>query len=390
MSKLTDAILITTANAYKAGKLYSLKPFDGTGDFDVVRATTAWRRNAAGIWESVANNVPRLHYPVGGGCPSVLVEPQRTNLVLRSQEFDNAYWVKSTGVNLVTITPNDRISPDGLMTADRINGLTTTSNIQRLQDFGAGEFTMSIWVYAETLTSFRMFARADSVFINITHNITEINKWIRYSWTITSLISLENLQFFRFGDPSNTYWIWQAQLEEGTTATSIIPTTSATVTRNRDDIVNSAASDIIGQTEGTFFIHAKLNYGTSANTSWFSISDGTNNNRMRIMRGVTVNTIRIIFQLNGSVVQYDFTHPLDFNTAHKIAVRYKSGDIAVSIDGVIINTSTNSLLYSAPLTLVGFTSATSINDMDVSNEYYEMLLFEKPFTNTELETLTTL
>lgn len=38
---LDDAKLVITANGYKAGTLYSLKPYDGSGDATVTRSTTA-------------------------------------------------------------------------------------------------------------------------------------------------------------------------------------------------------------------------------------------------------------------------------------------------------------------------------------------------------------
>jgi hypothetical protein len=108
-SLLEQASLIVTPNAFKAGKLYSIKG----ADLDVVRATSATRVNAEGLIESVANNVPRLDY-TNGSCPSWSVEPQRTNLLLRSEEFDNASWSKSN----VTITANQTNSPDGNLNAD--------------------------------------------------------------------------------------------------------------------------------------------------------------------------------------------------------------------------------------------------------------------------------
>ena len=81
-------------SGYKASKLYSVLPTDGSGDLDVVRAGAtpnfnATRVNSEGLIENVLSNVPRLDYS-DGGCPNLLVEPQRTNLLLRSEEFDNA------------------------------------------------------------------------------------------------------------------------------------------------------------------------------------------------------------------------------------------------------------------------------------------------------------
>ena len=71
MSLFEQASLIVTPNAQKAGKLYAIKPDSGAGDLDVVRATSATRVNEQG-----------------------LIEIPRTNLLLRSEEFDNAYWLK--------------------------------------------------------------------------------------------------------------------------------------------------------------------------------------------------------------------------------------------------------------------------------------------------------
>lgn len=73
--------LVMAPSYYKAGKLFSQLPESGAGDFNVVRATPAYRRNPSGILEQVASGVPRLDFPIGGGCPSLLDEPLATNLL---------------------------------------------------------------------------------------------------------------------------------------------------------------------------------------------------------------------------------------------------------------------------------------------------------------------
>ena len=70
--------LIITPNAVKGGKLYSVIPTNGTGDLDVVRATSATRVNESGNIEVVPANVARIDYSKWQ--PAILVEPQRTNL----------------------------------------------------------------------------------------------------------------------------------------------------------------------------------------------------------------------------------------------------------------------------------------------------------------------
>jgi len=250
MSVLTDAILITTANAYKAGKLYSIKPFDGSGDFDVVRATTAWRRNSAGIWESVANNVPRLHYPVGGGCPSVLVEPQRTNEIRYSQQFTNAAWLKNASI---TVNDNVITSPDGTNNASEILNIQSSSANNYLdQQVRLGvstsglTFSASIWVKAYTSAdigkdfNLRLQRGVGATFVNKIASIVLNGDWqeIKNENLTMALDSTGVAIRFLKNDNTdiNNIYIWQAQLEEGTTATSIIPTVATTVTRNEDVI----------------------------------------------------------------------------------------------------------------------------------------------------------
>jgi hypothetical protein len=74
MSLLDTASLIVTPNAYKEGKLYSVIPSDGSGDFTFTRATTATRVNSSGLVELVPYN-----------------------LLTYSEQFDNAAWVKQNG-----------------------------------------------------------------------------------------------------------------------------------------------------------------------------------------------------------------------------------------------------------------------------------------------------
>ena len=76
-------------SGYKASKVYSVLPESGVGDFDFTRATTATRVNSSGLIEEMAINVPRLEYPlidgVVNGCPSLLLEPQATNVIINQQ-----------------------------------------------------------------------------------------------------------------------------------------------------------------------------------------------------------------------------------------------------------------------------------------------------------------
>ena len=82
---LQSASLLLIPSGYKALKLYSQIPTNGNGDLTWARTSTANRTNSSGNLELMATGVPRLSY-MYGSCPSVLLEPQRTNLCLYSEQ----------------------------------------------------------------------------------------------------------------------------------------------------------------------------------------------------------------------------------------------------------------------------------------------------------------
>jgi hypothetical protein len=92
------------------------------GDFTVTRASTKNVIGSNGLYQSVANNVPAFEFNTDGSYRGLLVEPGATNLALRSQEFDDAYWVKGVGgVALApVVTANNQTAPDGTSTADTV------------------------------------------------------------------------------------------------------------------------------------------------------------------------------------------------------------------------------------------------------------------------------
>jgi hypothetical protein len=96
---MSNPSLLCVPYRFKTSKLYSQIPDSGLGDFTVTRTTTptagqATRVNAQGFIELVADNVPRLDYPLGGitaGCPSLLVEPSAQNLVAQSENLGTGW-----------------------------------------------------------------------------------------------------------------------------------------------------------------------------------------------------------------------------------------------------------------------------------------------------------
>lgn len=275
MSLFDDASLVLIPDGAKDSKLYSVKPTDGSGDFTFSRSTTATRVNDSGLIESVATNVPRIDYSEGG-CPSLLLEPQRTNLLTYSEEFDDAVWVKSSGV---TITANQATSPDGTTTADQITR-TTSGNAEQSSVVTSGQdYVFSCFAKADDATTFSMVMTSAFPATVVVFNFSDGsgsattgtpvnfgfedygNGWYRFYMVQTANAS--STGSFRLLVSNNTSaFIWGAQLEAGSYPTSYIPTNGAAVTRNADSCELTGVSSLIGQTEGTILFKTDFSDST--------------------------------------------------------------------------------------------------------------------------------
>ena len=85
-------------SGYKDGKVYSVLPSNGDGDFTFSRGSNATRVNKDGLIETITGDTPRLDYS-DSSCPSLLLEPQSTNLIPYSEDFSNAAWVRKCYTN---------------------------------------------------------------------------------------------------------------------------------------------------------------------------------------------------------------------------------------------------------------------------------------------------
>jgi hypothetical protein len=312
-----DASIIITPNGFKAGKLYAVKGADLT----VSRATSTTRVNANGVIESVGANVPRIDYS-GGGCPSILVEPQRTNLVL------NSATVTTQTIN-VTAVPHT------------------------ISFYGSGTITLSG-----------------------THTATVVGLGTaRKTYTFTPTAG--NLILTVSGTCTN------GQLEAGSYATSYIPTTTASVTRNADVISKTGISSLIGQTEGTIFIDA--NISTRSNTRFLlDIQDGTNNDTFQFVLVGNTLTVNIY---DGGVSQAALNGGFCLGRK-KIALGYKLNDFVLYVDGIQISTDTSGTIPTTSLIALGYLNIAS--GFELGDSINTTTLWKTRLTNAELAELTTI
>ena len=411
MSLLDKASLVITPNAYKASKLYSVIPNTTLGDMDVVRATTATRVNASGLIESVANNVPRLDY-LNASCPSILVEPQRTNVQISSEDFSNATY---TNIG-VSVTTNAIVAPDGTITADKLvedtsNGFHTSDIIHSGRS--AGDHTVSVFVKAAERTKFQILG-----FLTLTGNVdfdltagtaTTVapakngkienygNGWYRCSATFGDLTGLNAQTLFNIlnNSGSNSYtgtsgsglYLWGAQVELGSYSTSYIKTISSTVTRNVDLISETGISSLIGQTEGVLFVESAALFN-DLTPRLLSLSNGTTTNRIFINYSATSNTIGLTVVSAGITIlniNYLVSNTTQFA---KIAVRY-SNTLGYSLWVNGVNRGSNALVtIPASMSRLGFDNGAG--GTFFYSKIKQLQLYKIALSDTEMATLTTL
>jgi len=377
-------------------------------DFTVGRLlNTATRVNASGNIEGVNANVPRIDY--FGGQASLLVEPIAQNLLLQSQDFSTTWapLTGGTGVNPV-ITTNAVISPDGTQNAERVvlnrgaeNDLDDQSTLQQnITIATSGAYIFSVYAKASTAGDVgkQVFIRIG--FAGTLTPITLTANWVRYSRAESSVTSgSQTVQIGNRGTVtagnSVSVDLWGAQAESGSVATSYIPTTTGSVTRNADVISLTGVAGLIGQTEGT--IYAEVDIRSFNNVGFFAtISDGTASNLLGIYKFTDgkiyfdrISATQSATTTAGSSATY--TAP----TILKIAIGYKSGETLMYINGVAATAQQTATFTFGTLTKVNIGSSRSdgtiLNDRIRAVSIYQTRL---PNTTTDgspsLQSITTL
>jgi hypothetical protein len=370
------ASLAMQPSGYKATKLYSQKPSSGVGDFTVDRNSTATRVNSLGLIESVAANVPRLDY-TDGNCPSLLLEPQSTNLFSYSQDYNNAYWAKANGLTVSTL--GGGISPDGVNNADLITVNSGRLN-KDLSVINGATYTVSVYykgTFGETL--------------NLLNNvITLTGDWQRQSVTFTTSSTFIGIALIdnRFSGTAAFVEVWGAQLEQSSVATSYIPTSGTTVTRLADSVTGAGDVNTFNNSEGVLYAEIAALSNDATNKA-IAISDGTNSNRLLIFYSSSVNQITSLIVLAGVVqgrLNSTITDSTDFN---KIAFKYKENDFALWVNGVKVATDLSGSTFStSTLNKLSYNSGSSSDVFFGKTK--DLRVYNTALTDAELTELTTL
>jgi len=364
-------------------------------------------------------NVPRLTYQNGGGgCPALLLEPQRTNLMFYSEQFDDAYWTKSAS----SITSNSTTAPDGTSSADTLlaNGASSAHSVATpSMSFAlATSYSVSVFVKKGTNDFIQLFTGAaiGGMFANFninagtvgtvgtitgsnpTSSITNFgNGWYRCTMNFTTFLAGSTLVKFVIvssasaaREETNTLAtsviLWGAQLELGAYPTTYIPTTTASVTRVADSFSrnNIYTNGLITSSGGTWFVELLNNFqytrDTGINGLFLSDSSTGSQNSLSFRNTGSANSRLVIQKFIGTTNSDLYT--LTTSDA-KIAMKWNGSTVDIFVNGTKV-VSASAFTYTQLQFL-----AHSVN-VDVPKFISQTALFPTPLTDAECIALTTL
>ena len=306
------------------------------------------------VKEVTRDNVPRIDY-TGGGCPHILAEPQRTNLIPYSEDFNS--WLAKDYVTVAEDT-SETTSPSGNNTASKIT-INSVSTIRRLYEVvttsSGSDYTFTLYAKKGTTDYIRFFLNSNifNVIFDLTNGTKTViagsgsieavgNDWYRLQATGTSSLTTEvpQIQLSNSASVNDYLYIWGAQLEQGSYATSYIPTSGSTVTRNQDLFTRDGIGSLINSTEGVLFVEMAA-LSTSIDSGYLSLNNGGN---YQIRIGYLSGNIYIQIRINGSVPYfYSFVGTIsDFN---KIAVKWTVSEQKVYVNGSPVDTGVASTIF---------------------------------------------
>ncbi|MBI2236356.1 MAG: hypothetical protein HYU60_05290, partial [Magnetospirillum sp.] len=374
-----------------------------------VRAGSATRVNASGLIEAVPANVLRRDFdPVTLACKGWLIEEARINSFTYSEQIDHANWTKARA----TVSADATTAPDGSATADKLVEDTTASathETSQAVNFTSGTaYTFSVFAKAGGRSKFAMvYSGAVSGNQTVVFDLSAVtatvtngaptgtikeygNGWYRCTMTATASSTAANGCYVRLcdgsgnvsytGDGASGLHLWGAQLEAGAFATSYIPTTSGSATRNADVLTVATSGFALNAGEGTVF------------AAFDCLSAGVQTEIMRLYDGVGGGVT--LFRSAADALVWDYSsqqvsisNAIAANTTIKAAATYKATGAVLCVNGADPVVKADSAVPTG-ITTLALSGAAGGGLSYLNGHIRQIVYFPRVLSNAELQALT--
>ena len=367
-------------------------------EFDFARGSSATYVGKDGLIKSAASDVPRIDFSDSTN-GALLLEPIRTNLVTQSNNTTTNVWGHYNYGGGLIVDTYGYDSPDGKNEASRLvytnssagsGGALLTTNITLL---ATGIYTISLWAKSVSGTKeIRFSPKSTSSSGTSGSRITLTNEWKRYTHTFTNDGGTSRGFQFRISESEDsgdrTFDVWGMTIEEGSYATSTIPTQGSAVTRLADVCNNSGSAQDFNSEEGVLYaeIAALANDGTFR---FISLKNNTTVDIIRIGYITTSNRIEIQNYKSG-VLFNSFNYEVqDVKTNSKIAFKWKDNDFQLYINGLNVLSNTSVTAWGS-----GVFQSLQFDQHNGGNAFYgntrDLRIYNTALTDQELIALTTI
>ena len=363
---------------------------DGTSGIFVWRAqyeeglvaTDYIETGATTVQAGLLEDEPRIDYT--GGTGSLLLEPNRTNLIPQSEYLGS--WFSSAG----TLTANIATSPEGVKNAYSYSNNEYGIFKQIVTLSTSTQYTFSFYAKNVDATDakYRVYDDTNATdIISSTSYFSQLstNEWKRIEVTFTtSATGTTYGVYLASGNQSGKALFYGAQLEEGSYSSSYIPNHSGgSVTRGADVNTLLNQSEVIGQTEGTILFDAYFDEADKVN---FSISDSTSSNYI-LIDTTSGKQVFARVQQGGSTQATISTSGSFFTEGDRLkcAIAYDSQDMAFYINGTQVGTAAPNLIPTCDDVRFSRWNGALSADQRVN----QVVLFDTRISNNNLATLTT-
>jgi hypothetical protein len=375
-------------------------------------ATDYIETGASTAQAGILEDMPRLDY--SGSCPSLLLEPQRSNLVAHSEYYGSSEWSKRTSDSTAVpvVTNNYAVSPEGVKNASRVvvTKPSTDNDFAVITDFGgvtksAGDkFASSVYLKATDasqvgkIVDIYSYESGGGYWTIKSHTLTD--DWVRVDAVSTANTSTGNVELLNIGkarasaggttlaNMATDFLVYGAQFEEGSYPTSYIPTYGSSVTRSDESsFVSSLQSNNIVEATDSYTIFFDIsndkggNSADDGNSQWLKGLDSSGTLIWTLRKNDVTNQRQHRLYIN-----VDSGYVFNYTNISKACFVFTGNKIRAIIDGALDSTYTSD---NSPLDLnkielnYGSADRTSI-------ELSQLALFPTALTDSECIALTTL